>query len=264
MYHRQLIRLPAGVTDVKTIRIATAATAGGASASVETFPVTEWLGKNLPPHVAGFKNQPFFTNYMDPTENRADLDALAAPVPGPDVGRQHAGEDLGLPAQVAGDHERHERHRRGSARPPSAPRCSTPRARSRPRRRSPAIPFTGTAGQAIRATVDGDPVRLDRLHPDPQGPHRHRPAVDRHGHEPGARQPDAPTAGTYTFEVSGFQGDLGDFTFKIQPTRSARPRPPRSCSPPRTGARTAATRSWPSSAARPATTCRSASPSTAS
>src|SRR4029079_15268549 len=55
MYHRQLIRLPAGVTDIKTIRIATAATAGGASASVETFPVTEWLGKNLPPHVAGFK-----------------------------------------------------------------------------------------------------------------------------------------------------------------------------------------------------------------
>ena len=25
------------------------------------------------------------------------------------------------------------------------------------------------------------------------------------------------TAGTYTFEVSGYQGDLGDFTFKIQP-----------------------------------------------
>ena len=25
------------------------------------------------------------------------------------------------------------------------------------------------------------------------------------------------TAGTYTFEVSGFQGDLGDFTFKVQP-----------------------------------------------
>ncbi|HEY6891269.1 MAG TPA: hypothetical protein VI300_25920, partial [Solirubrobacter sp.] len=39
MYHRQLIRLPAGVTDLKTVRVATAATAGGASASVETFPV---------------------------------------------------------------------------------------------------------------------------------------------------------------------------------------------------------------------------------
>ena len=25
------------------------------------------------------------------------------------------------------------------------------------------------------------------------------------------------TAGTYTFEISGFQGDLGDFTFKVQP-----------------------------------------------
>ena len=48
---------------------------------VETFPVTEWLGKGLPPHVAGFKNSPFFTHYMDPTENRADLDALAARFP---------------------------------------------------------------------------------------------------------------------------------------------------------------------------------------
>ena len=81
MYHRQLIRLPAGVTDLKTIRIATAATTGGASASVETFPVTEWLGKDLPPHVAGFKNTPFFTHYMDPTENRDNLDALAAANP---------------------------------------------------------------------------------------------------------------------------------------------------------------------------------------
>ena len=36
-----------------------------------------------------------------------------------------------------------------------------------------------------------DPVRLDRLHPHPQGPGRERPAAGRHGHEPGGRRPDA-------------------------------------------------------------------------
>ena len=28
-------------------------------------------------------------------------------------------------------------------------------------------------------------------------------------------------AGTYTFEVYGYQGELGDFTFKVQPSGSA-------------------------------------------
>ena len=122
MYHRQLIRLPAGVTDVKTIRIATAATAGGASASVETYSVTEWLGKDLPPHVAGFKNQPFFTHYMDPTENRADLDALAAANP-------NLMSVVNMPEKTSGYQRksqaimmRHERHRLGSGRSPSARR----------------------------------------------------------------------------------------------------------------------------------------------
>ena len=85
MYHRQLIRLTGAAATIPpgqlTIRVATAATAGGAAASMETFPVTEWLGKDLPAHVAGFKNTPFFTHYMDPTENRANLDALAASYP---------------------------------------------------------------------------------------------------------------------------------------------------------------------------------------
>ena len=39
-------------------------------------------------------------------------------VPGADERRQHAGADLGLPAQVAGDHERHDRDRLGSAQRP--------------------------------------------------------------------------------------------------------------------------------------------------
>ena len=84
MYHRQLIRLTGAyatlaASDIQ-LRVATAATAGGAAASIETFPVTEWLGKDLPPHVAGFKTE-FFTHYQDPTETRADLDALAAAYP---------------------------------------------------------------------------------------------------------------------------------------------------------------------------------------
>ena len=48
-------------------------------------------------------------------------------------------------------------------------------------------------------------------------------AVDRHGHEPGDHHPDADRAGTYTFEVLGFQGDLGDFTFTIQRRRPRGP-----------------------------------------
>ena len=84
MYHRQLIRLTGAYANLAakdiTLRVATAATAGGAAASTETFPVTEWLGKDLPPHVAGFKTE-FFTHYQDPTETRANLDALAAQYP---------------------------------------------------------------------------------------------------------------------------------------------------------------------------------------
>ena len=84
MYHRQLVRLTGAYANLAAddiqLRVATAATAGGAEASVETFPVTEWLGTDLPPHVAGFRTE-FFTHYQDPTETRADLDALAAAYP---------------------------------------------------------------------------------------------------------------------------------------------------------------------------------------
>src|SRR3954468_6584662 len=84
MYHRQLIRLTGSYANLSAqdiqIRVATAATAGGAAASTETFPVSEWLGNDLPPHVGGFKTE-FFTHSQDPTEPRADLDALAARYP---------------------------------------------------------------------------------------------------------------------------------------------------------------------------------------
>jgi hypothetical protein len=51
MYHRQLVRLTGAYANLTAdqiqLRVATAATAGGAEASVETYPVTEWLGQDL-------------------------------------------------------------------------------------------------------------------------------------------------------------------------------------------------------------------------
>ena len=142
--------------DDMTIRIATAATAGGAAASVETFPVTEWLGKDLPPHVAGFKNRRSSRTTGSDREPRRPRRARRD-VPGADVGRQHAGEDLRLPAQVAGDHVR---HRRASARlrPATlgAPLIDTT-GEITAAQPVATIPFTATAGQAVRATVDAIP-----------------------------------------------------------------------------------------------------------
>jgi hypothetical protein len=220
MYHRQLIRLPAGVTDVKTIRIATAATTGGASASVETFPVAEWLGKNVPPHVAGFKNSPFFTHYMDPTENRADLDALAAANP-------NLMSVVNMPEKTSGYQRKSQAIMNGTggiATAPPAPlgptlldttgeiTAAAPVA---------SIPFTGTAGQSIRATVDSIPTATTDFIltiKDPAGTVLQ--SIDT-GTSPELINQALPTAGTYTFEVSGFAGDLGDFTFKIQPVTTA-------------------------------------------
>ena len=108
MYHRQLIRLPAGANP-KTVRVASA------SGAVDTFKVTEWLGTQLP------------------AERRGLPEGLLQPLPGPDreprparhAGRrvqepghpgQPAAPDERLPAQVAGDHVRYGRDRLGSAR----------------------------------------------------------------------------------------------------------------------------------------------------
>src|SRR4051794_29108476 len=63
MYHRQLIRLTGSYASLAAkdiqIRLATAATAGGAAASTETFPVTEWLGKARPPPPGGVQAETF-------------------------------------------------------------------------------------------------------------------------------------------------------------------------------------------------------------
>jgi Zinc carboxypeptidase/Chitobiase/beta-hexosaminidase C-terminal domain len=220
MYHRQLIRLPAGVTDVKTIRIATAATAGGAAASTETYKVTEWLGKDLPPHVAGFKNQPFFTKYMDPTENRANLDALAAQYP-------ELMSVVDMPEKTSGYQRKSQATMNGTGAIGSAGQSSVgplfvdTTGEITAAAPVATIPFTGTAGQSIRATVDGIPggsTDYILTLKDPAG--KVLQSIDT-GTSPEVVNQSLPTAGTYTFEVSGFEGDLGDFTFKIGPVTTS-------------------------------------------
>ena len=219
MYHRQLVRLTGAYANLKadeiSIRVATAATAGGAEAGTETFPVTEWLGRDLPPHVAGFKTE-FFTHYQDPTETRADLDALAAKYP-------ELVDVVNMPEKTSGYQRRSQAIMSGTGAIGSAPTivlgnplldttgeitAAQPVA---------AFPFTGAAGDPIRATVDGIPTRSTDLIltlKDPAG--NVLQEVDT-GTSPEIVTQELPTSGTYTFEVSGYQGDVGDFTFKIQP-----------------------------------------------
>ncbi len=219
MYHRQLIRLTGTYANLTaneiSIRVATAATAGGAAASVETFPVTEWLGKDLPPHVAGFKTE-FFTHYQDPTETRADLDALAARYP-------ELVDVINMPEKTSGYQRKSQAIMSGADPIGSTPvgltndpplfestgeiTAAQPLA---------AIPFTAAAGQSVRATVDaipsGETDFILRLR-DPNG--TVLSTIDT-GTSPEFLTRTFTTAGTYTYEVYGFQGDLGDFTFKIE------------------------------------------------
>src|SRR5690349_10855113 len=217
MYHRQLFRLPADApAEIKSVRVATTATTGGAAASVEEFPVAEWLGKGLPPHVAGFKNQPFFTHYMDPTENRADLDALASRFP-----ELMAVENM--PEPTSGYQRKSMANMNGTAAITAAPAAtlgttlldipvsditaSTPVVK---------IPFTAVQGQTIRATANGIPggsTDLVLALRDPSG--KKLQEIDT-GTSPEVLTQTPQVSGTYTFEVSGYQGELGDFSFKVQ------------------------------------------------
>jgi hypothetical protein len=219
MYHRQLIRLPSTFTadpNTVTIRIATAATTGGAAASTETFPVTEWLGKTLPPHVAGFKTD-FMTHYQDPLETRNNLDALAAAYP-------DLVSVVNLPEKSSGYQRKSQAIMSGSGDIGSAPdvQLGTPIVSTTGEitaaQPTASIPVTFTAGQTIRATVDAIPsgeTDLILALKDPSG--TTLTTVDT-GTSPEVLSRTITTAGTYTFVVSGFQGDLGDFTFKVQPT----------------------------------------------
>ena len=223
MYHRQLIRLTGADANLKaedmTIRIATAATAGGAAASTETYKVTEWLGKDLPPHVAGFKNQPFFTHYMDPTENRANLDALAASYP-------ELMSWVNMPEKTSGYQRKSQAIMSGSNAIGSAPDVQLGAAAARHHgrdhgraARSPASRSPRPRGRAIRATVGrrSRPARPTSSWPSRTPAAPSLKTVDT-GTSPEVINRTLTTAGTYTFEISGFQGDLGDFTFKVQPT----------------------------------------------
>ncbi len=82
------------------------------------------------------------------------------------------------------------------------------------------IPFSGTQGQTIRAIVDAIPsgsTDFILTLKDPAGNILQQ--VDT-GTSPEIVVQTLPVTGTYTFEVSGFEGDVGDFTFKVQPVLS--------------------------------------------
>lgn len=219
MYHRQLIRLTGSYANLKaneiSLRVATAATTGGAAASVETFPVTEWLGKDLPPHVAGFKTE-FFTHYQDPTETRADLDALAARYP-------ELMTVVNMPEKTSG-YQRKSQALMSGADPIGAtpagltgdPPFFTSAGEITAAAPIASIPYTAAANTAVRATVDAIPsgstdfiLRIK----DPAGTILQ--TVDT-GTSPEFLTRTFTTAGTYTFEILGFQGDLGDFNFQLE------------------------------------------------
>ncbi|WP_028057219.1 M14 family metallopeptidase [Candidatus Solirubrobacter pratensis] len=219
MYHRQLVRLTGSYANLSAkdiqIRVATAATGGGAAASTETFPVSEWLGHDLPPHVAGFKTE-FFTHYQDPTETRADLDALAAKYP-------ELVDVINMPEKTSGYQRKSQAIMYGtgaigSAPPPTvgAPLIDTTGeiTAAQPVAR---IPFTATAGQEIIAVVDAIPSGETDFILTLKSPTGATLQTVDTGTSPESISRVLTTAGTYTFEISGFQGDLGDFTFKLQP-----------------------------------------------
>ena len=79
------------------------------------------------------------------------------------------------------------------------------------------IPFNGTAGQTIQAIVDAIPsgsTDFVLTLKDPAG--NTLQEIDT-GTSPETVVQTLASTGTYTFEVSGFDGALGDFTFKVRP-----------------------------------------------
>ena len=218
MYHRQLVRLTGAYANLAAndiqLRVATAATAGGAEASVETFPVTEWLGQGLPPHVAGFRTQ-FFTKYQDPTETRANLDALAAQYP-------ELMTVVNMPELTSGYQRKAMATMNGTAAITSTPTATfgpvlfNTTGEITAAQPVASIPFNPTAGVQYRAIVNGIPGgSTDFIFTlkDPAG--NVLQEIDT-GTSPETITQIFDTAGTYTYEVSGFAGDLGDFTFQIQ------------------------------------------------
>jgi hypothetical protein len=217
MYHRQLVRLTGAAAsipaDQMTVRVGAVATAGGPEVSSDTFKVTEWVGGGLPPHVGNYQKG-FFNKYQDPTENRANLDALAAEYP-------NLVTPVNLPHLTNGYQRKSQATMNGTtgigSTPPTTlgPNIVSTTGEITAAQPVASIPYTGTAGQTIRATVNGIPSgSTDFIFniKDPNG-------VLLQSIDTGT-SPEIITqtlgAGTYTFEVLGFEGDLGDFTFTIQ------------------------------------------------
>ena len=231
-----------------TVRVA------ASSGAVDTFKVTEWLGKTLPPNVAGYQKG-FFNRYQDPTENRAQLDALAAEFP-------NLVTPVNLPNLTNGYQRKSQAIMYGTTAIGSTPPVTL------------GPPLINTTGEITAAQpVASHPVHRHRGadHPrdrrtasraarptssstikDPAGTVLQ--SIDT-GTSPEIINQTLPTAGTYTYEVSGFQGDLGDFTF-TDPGRDRRPDHGGRADRQGVGPRPAATRSPPSSRTRAPTTRR--------
>ena len=260
LYNRQLIRLTGAAANIPaaqmTVRVA------ASTGSVDTFKVTEWVGQTLPPHVAGYQ-QGFFNRYQDPTENRAQLDKLAADFP-------NLVTAVNLPNLTNG----YQRKSRPSWPAPAASaRLAGPvrRADRRVHRRD----HRGRSGgvdpvQRHRRPADlrdrgRHPGWLDRLHlhaQEPGGPGHRRP--DRHRHEPGVHHQSEPAHDRHV-HVRDLRLPRRRRRLHVQgPARhrlgrrgiGGRGRPSR----PRTGATRAAIRSPPRSATRGPTTPRCPSP----
>ena len=218
MYHRQLVRLTGAYADLAAgeiqLRVATAATAGGAEASTETYPVSEWLGQGLPPHVAGFRTQ-FFTKYQDPTETRADLDALALAYP-------ELMSIENMPELTSGYQRKAQATMNGTAGIGSTatavfgPLLANSTGEITAAQPVASIPFTGEAGVQYRAIVNGIPGGSTDFIFTIKDPAGNVLQVIDTGTSPETITQVFATSGTFTYEVSGFQGDVGDFTFQVQ------------------------------------------------
>ncbi|HET6549068.1 MAG TPA: M14 family metallopeptidase, partial [Solirubrobacter sp.] len=222
MYHRQLIRLPAELASVPaeqiSVRVAAVAT-DGSTTSTDTFPVTEWLGNSLPPHADGYL-QEFFTRYQDPTENRAQLDALAAQYP-------ELVTAVNLPNLTNGYQRKSAAIMAGTSDIGSAPSAvygdkvvdtSGEITEAQP---VASIPYTAPAGQRVRAIVDAIPSGETDFILRVRSPTGQILQTVDTGFSPEQITRTLTTPGTYTFEILGFQGALGDFTFTIEPEVSS-------------------------------------------
>ena len=254
LYHRQLIRLTPEQAAIPasqmTVRVA--ATSG----AVDTFKVTEWLGTTLPPNVAGYQKG-FFNRYQDPTENRAKMDALTA-----EFGNLMTA--VNLPNLTNGYQRKSQAIMSGSNAIGAAPdvQLGTP-ILDQTGEITTAAPvasstFSPPLNVPMRITTDGIPsgsTDLILTLKDPSG--TVLASIDT-GTSPEVINRTYTVAGTYTIEISGYQGDIGDFTLKVQPTSGSAAVSAAAAVVLTTkdGATSAATRSPPSSRTRAPTTPR--------